>query len=349
MATASHPISPSCCFALRHSEACRQIKQNTALIMLAVAIIGTVGAVLGVLALQGFNLGGINALIMLAGEHSVYLTLIGSASLLLITITLVASIARSSGSKQLTQREVDRLNLQGWLEEEMIVDKLQPGQFWDFPEQYRYPEGNRPAVFGMVVKNREGTVGVYAFKTADAAAAKKLELRDGQEAFSTSETYPRSYISKVVVNQNQLQALEERPLKEGEYLSQTFDKIYAARRVENGEDLLRFFKQESTRARFIHGFDNRDRVEEQLRRKMGKEITHLPPNTFWCLQNGGKKHAVCWNDGKKLQSLYYNDETERDAMAQALRQEGYTSARAQKHASSHTSGGSWDSSRVVFL
>ncbi|MCH9627972.1 MAG: hypothetical protein S4CHLAM2_16210 [Chlamydiales bacterium] len=346
MATATDHISPGCCLALRHSDTCRQIKQSALLITLAIAIIGTIGAVLGVLAFQGYNLGGINALVTLAGEHAVYLTLIGGTSLLLIAITLVASVMRNSANQQLTQREVDRLNLRDWLDDEMIADKLQPGQFWDFPEGYRTAQQEHPAVFGMVVKNQEGAIEIYAFKTADAAAAKKLKLSDGQAAFSTSRAYPRSYVNRLT-DSEQVRAFEEQPLKEGECFGQIFESIYAAKRIENGVEKVRFFKTSEAREHFVRGFTDRRVVEALLRAFMATQLKSIPKNKLFCFEDRPGRHAICYNESGNLLCDYFVTAQERDAYAFALRQRGFIGV--QTHASSHTSDGSWDSSQVVFL
>lgn len=289
-------FNTGCCFTIKHSDTCQHLKEGTLLIATAVATITIIGGVLGVLALNGVNLGALNSIAM-AGEKYIYLGLAAGTGLLLIDTALIASLTRSYYNKQYTQKEIDRMGLQEWLEREDVLAKLEPGHYWPLPEKAEQAvpatdtNPGRPAVWGYIVSDFEGNIGVYAFKTEEDAFAQinKLGYANGEAAFVHSSEYTRGYLATQIDEETlqQLQEFEGSPVNRGEYVKgfiETKDKtpVYCLRFNKNGYPETHFYKSKEARNQARVGLINRKDIEE-IAAENKEEAEYLSEGSAWIL------------------------------------------------------------------
>lgn len=307
--------APNICFTIRHSETFGSFKKGVLLTTLALAIITTVGAVLGVLALQGFNLGGINALTNLIGYKGVYLALLTGCSALLIDSVLIASLLRSGSTKQLSQREVDALELGDWLARDRIEEILEPGQYWNFPDVYRSPVNpteehpGEEAVFGIVVKNWDGSIGTYAYRSAEDCLAKKVELKGIGFKNGEIEAYP---IEDVDTRQLQFPTLAVGQCATAELAHPSGFTVFAIKRkLEDQQETeqLVLCKSERVRADMAKGLFYKDEhIDALIRATLPDYASNVPADRLWQLPaldyQGRMCYPFCYKEAGTLKFAY---------------------------------------------
>ncbi|MCH9627973.1 MAG: hypothetical protein S4CHLAM2_16220 [Chlamydiales bacterium] len=301
--------APNICFTIRHSETFGSLKQSVLLTTLALAIITTVGAILGVLALQGFNLGGINALTNFIGYKGVYLALITGCSVLLIDTVLIVSLLRSSSKKQLSQREVDALNLDA----DSILKLLEPGQYGDFPNEFLTPVNptetapGEEAVFGIVVKDGDELAEIYAYRSAENLLAKKVELRALGFVNGEKETYPAEF-----VDARQLKFPE---LCVGQYAAIDLTRsdeptVFALKRkLSTGVEQLLLCKSERARAERAKGFFWKvETIDADIKAHAPAYASYVPAERLWPLPaqdyHGRTYYPFCYKEAGIVNFAY---------------------------------------------
>lgn len=300
-ATPQTQYNSGCCFSIKHSDACHHIKETTLLITAAIATIAVVGGILAVLAMNGVNLGPLNSITnsftTLIGEKYIYIGLTAATGLLLIDTVLIAALTRSYYNKQYTQKEIDRFGLSDWIIQEDILAKLEPGQYWRFPESAEKAipatptNPGRPAVWGCVVRNLDGSLGVYAFKTQEDLLAQisKIGYRNGEKQFNKSNEYMHSYVEVKIGRENYelfLQSIVN--IGRGEYIKynalEIGEEANAFPLLVNltGQPELHFYKSVEARDTARMGLIKRSDIEDEID---DDEIKYLPQGGAWIFAN----------------------------------------------------------------
>ncbi|MCC5833034.1 MAG: hypothetical protein JJU12_08350 [Chlamydiales bacterium] len=306
MAQPAHAqFNPGCCFSIKHSEAYHNLKEGTLLITTAIATIAVVGGVLAVLSMNGVNLGPLNSitssLTSLVGEKYIHIGLAAGTGLLLIDTVLISSLTRSYYNKQFTQKEINQEDLSKWVNSEDVLSKLEPRSYWKFPAiaekpQLATPDNPEvPAVWGCVVKNEDGSIGFYAYKTQEDlhAQLKKLGYEDGEARFNQSNQYTLSYL-RTKVDRIKLNEIENTsPIASGHY--RLFDPLKITegtsaypckinRGVEKGGSQIFYSKTPEFRERITTGLIDHNEVRRKFE-ELEEKPEYLPKGSSWALDN----------------------------------------------------------------
>jgi hypothetical protein len=295
------------CFSIKHSDACHHIKETTLLITAAIATIAVVGGILAVLAMNGVNLGPLNSITnsftTLIGEKYIYIGLTAATGLLLIDTVLIAALTRSYYNKQYTQKEIDRFGLGDWIIQEDILAKLEPGQYWRFPEDAEKAipatptNPGRPAIWGCVVRNLDGSLGVYAFKTQEDLLAQisKINYRNGEKQFNESNEYTHSYVEVKIGRENYGRFLQDNVsnvnIGRDEYIKHDALAIGEGANAFpllvnlTGQPELHFYKSVEARDKARMDLINRSDIEYEIDEIDDDEIEYLPQGGAWILTN----------------------------------------------------------------
>lgn len=274
-----------------NSHTCAQVKENILLVTTTIACAVIIGSLLCILAQQGFSLGGINSISAIIGEKITYLTLFGGTGFLLINIVLIVSLTRSYYNKQLSQREINSLRLNEWIEREDVLQLLEPGQYWKFPGRYERPLTSnaealyRQPVFGMIVRNSAGNIGVYAYQNEQDREERIREL--GYDNIERSPVYPEAYVFSKIDNQQigeELRTWIQTPIPSGRYESREIEisdhfHIHVLKRNDGHRQEVFFFKNPQLRAQNQQGFLNLETVKATVDYFVENDI-YLIPNSF---------------------------------------------------------------------
>lgn len=229
----------------------------------AVAIITLIGGVLAALAIHGVDLAGINALASMVGERTIYLTLLGATSLLLIDVGLITALIRHYSNKQLSQKEInelkiEKLSLDRYVQKYHILDILEPGEYWGFKTN----ENIHAAI--AIVRNYNGSPGFYPFRFEDDVHAKimKLDYEDCQLCATEKEMIEGiSQKDRLQFNEWSNKEIEDASITTFNCSILQENKrflIYAVRGKENGQEFCLYFKSKYKRDLLLGDKTNTD-------------------------------------------------------------------------------------------
>lgn len=197
------------CFSIQPSQTCQELKEDALLLVNGVALAAIAGGVIAYLALNGIDFGGINSLVKLIGEEWIVTAIAGGLALWVLNSALITALIRSYYNNQFTTEEIAHLNLNHEFLNSDLYSKLDPGHFWLLSEDYDRPvrvgDQTRPAIFGALVRDHDGTFGVYAYKTRANLFAlfSKNGYKSGEVAFQNSEKFSLSYIATKLNQEDQ--------------------------------------------------------------------------------------------------------------------------------------------------
>ena len=206
-----------CCFWLKHSQTCHNIKTAALSITAALAAIALVTAVLCVLANQGVNLGGINAFAQMIETPWIYTALSLAGAVLIVDSALIIALVRSHTNKFFSEKELQKYKLTGYVKDDQhIAEKMDPNTFWTLNSLGKQATQNAeatPPAYVLLTKDGKGHVSAVAYKKDEDRSAHIKNLgatyHDAKQAFAKSPVYPPGYVVTVMGHEPLMHVLRQ--------------------------------------------------------------------------------------------------------------------------------------------
>ena len=249
----------NCCFWVKHSEGCAQVKQGGAAIVAALAAIVLVGGALLILAQQGFDLAGINSIANMVEAKWIYLGMGITGAVVLIDVTFILAQVHSYLNKTVSKEELTNQGLFKWLTEDHTIAQLHPRSFTTVAAR----ECNQ---YIIVSKDENGSPSYIAYHTQEDLDFHQARLmRKGYESLQDLQANSREHRAEYVeelIGSTQLQKWK-RDLSQGlevGYYRSSYETIYCTNQIKAWplavhDDTgihLRFFHTEEARQDVIN-------------------------------------------------------------------------------------------------
>ncbi len=242
----------NCCFWVKHSESCAQVKHAGAAIVAALAAIALAGGVLLILAQQGFDLAGINSIAQMVEAKWIYLGMGIVGAVTLIDVTFIIAQVHSYLNKTVPDDELKQGGFSDWLSNKHIVAQLAPRSF--------VTETTKLTQYVIVSKDEDGNASYIAFRTQEESDYHQIRLQQKgyenlQDLQAKSQEYRAEYLEALIGSkrfQKWNNALCE-GLEKGYYMDdydrQTVSKIvfWPLAAFQDEYPVTRFFKTEEAR------------------------------------------------------------------------------------------------------
>ncbi len=176
------PLEISSCAQWHHSQGCAHVKQGGTSIVAALAAIALIAGALLILAQQGYQLGGINALAKMVESQWIYLGMGGAAVLLTLDIALIAVQVRSNQNRSISEDELKKMKVDELMGKELLVERLKPKSYVSFalPAVRTPGQEAAPALYGVHHRTDQNEIVKRYFRDPEEAALYQQELEKAQ-------------------------------------------------------------------------------------------------------------------------------------------------------------------------
>ena len=182
----------NCCFWVKHSESCAQVKEAGAAIVAALAAIVLAAGVLLILAQQGYDLAGINSIANMVQAKWIYLGMGITGAIALIDVTLIIAQVHSYLNKTVSKEVLQKGELWDWLNEKNTV--LQLGSM-----SFTAIEAGNLNQYVIVSKDDEGRPSYIAYHTQEDCDYHQMRLlQKGYADFREKQEYPPENIRDLI-------------------------------------------------------------------------------------------------------------------------------------------------------
>ena len=285
----------NCCFWVKHTEGCAQIKHAGAAITAALTAITLAGCVLLILAHQGFDLAGINSIAQMVEPKWIYLGMGIAGAVAIINITFIIAQVRSYLNRTISDDELDKTKFSLELSNKYILEQLTPKSFALVIVSNQYI---------VISNNEEGDTSYLAFRNQEEADYNQSELQQKGyaelEDFQSSSAayYPQSVIQTSMGLKQYHKWSEDycESLGNGYYRSSAksialsdIPTVWPLAVHDDGGIGLRFFKTEGARSAAIQkdysAFWNKEEIDQLAQKEYTNQVLMpLNRNEFWEFQ-----------------------------------------------------------------
>jgi hypothetical protein len=219
-----------CLLWIKNSDTAHNIKIAIVTIVAATALAALVTGGLLVLAQQGFNLAGINALAKMIEAKWLYTALAVVTVALIIDTVFFIAMVRNFLNKTFSQQELDQFGITGDLTKYHTSEKIPNNSYciMDSPVVKATATGEgQPAIYAVHMKDGDGNVDTIGFKTPEDRNAHITQLKadgfiDGKEAYKQDPEYSVEYMERLASHAAEIEKMSEN-LPRGYYRKKQFD------------------------------------------------------------------------------------------------------------------------------
>lgn len=310
----------NCCFWVKHSESCAQVKHATAALVVALTAITLVAGVLLILAQQGYNLAGINSIAQMVDPKWIYLGMGVAGIVLAITTTFIGAQVHAYLNKTFSEDELTKRGYIASLATNHIVERLGPNSYMEVSE---FGQGDLPSIFGVISKDQHGrpTLNPYlALEDADVRIARLAAqgYADGRAQEAQRPEYLMDHVA-ALIGEDPYEYCQEffDDLEMGSYrlevpvmLGGVYEAFLLATHDLNGAQELRFFKTEEARSNalrneYAHLYSKAELEELIINSYPGPS---LKDDEFWPFTvnfAGRDHHVITHNEGEGITFPYF--------------------------------------------